>query len=1438
MEPTSTTTAPKPTTTIGMNILLNSTSSITKSPMVNLMASSSTLKPNLLAYKIAKSKLTSANTFNQLGSTDTTTKSVSTSITPSRIERDQVNVQTALEFQEKQMSELMTKQISSNLNARLIYATRNLQNDTYNNFVYLFKQICELDKLRVDVIKAFIQINPTLGLRLWTRQPDIVANPVGDAFFVSKCRMVQPIKIFWSHKIGNVCYANTPVLVDNITLFVQSGNDELMIESEVVNCGKVIYKGPDNKWYNNNGTLNVLSLSRPLRFQYSEKLLLFNDPFVFPVNFHEIESPSSVLMKYANRMNQFEKAIKDLSYNLTAPSRKWLLAEIGVDVKSRWEELRNVSTDAWDTIVDKANSTVSWVTEKVTNLKDSIVDGFWSLINFDLFVVKLIFGIGLPILLIIAFCYFAPYILSCVQLIREIRTRPRIRNEINNINVNNIEMQPLRIIHDPPGYLNYFPNINYVNIANAQVLGINATKIYIKLFLNNMSIVGLFDPGAEVTYCGISTIQKAGLKNKPLSLPIIGKTANGSIINFLGQTEAILQIAEKSVNILVYVTNDKHCPAPILIGTDTMIAMKQKITLDFENNEIQFGKTIVSILNTGIIPDIRPIYKVRIPETTVLEARSDNLIFGQIDIDLPEDWQFLCYEDPKIDWNTVVVGKTLVKPIQNRFFAIRVINTGYAPKTLFKGISVAELEYIDGKAINSLESLDPNYISKEVSWHEQLPSFSQENVKKLVPSKLIDLSDCAFDKNGKKKLLNILDKNYQAFVGHDNVIGHYKGKIRHRIDLETNSQPFSQPAYRLPFTQRPEVKKQLEDMLKQNIIRPSTSPFASPIILVPKKDNTWRFAVDYRKLNSITKKQTYFLPRLDDAIDMVSGKKFFSTFDLQSGFWQIDVEPTHRYRTAFITFMGLYEWTRLPFGLSGAPTTFQRVMDGVTRELRDKQDMYRAIFCYLDDVIVASSNQDEHLQDINDFLSVLIKFGLKLKLQKCHFGCREIKFLGFKISEDGIRPDEKNLEVIQKFKPPNSLKELRSFIGCVSYFRRFIPDFASIMVPLYKLTGKDVPFDWAQEQANAFKDVLHRLVTPPVLAPPRFGHPFVVETDASKIGLGCCLLQNGNDGELHPILYASRTTNKHEARYQAVELEALAIVYALQEFRPYLEGSGTSIIRTDSSALCSLLKRKDLTGRLARYQFAIQAYDIRIEHRSGRSNVFCDFISRYVNNVVFPLLPLNENLESQHMDLVTLEQIREEQYKDAQCKNLLEALIEDKWPVDEKSRKQLEEVASKLTVVTNVLYRIPQDSEDLRIVIPYMLREKLINQYHCLPAGGGHMGISKTIARMKIRFYWVGMIKDITEIVRRCSICQSKQLNPSQTFVEPLNPIIKPTKPFIHIHIDILTLPRSIRQNRYLLVCVDSFSKLIVASPIFRHEDEVCRIFHRHFWIQRVKKWG
>ena len=456
----------------------------------------------------------------------------------------------------------------------------------------------------------------------------------------------------------------------------------------------------------------------------------------------------------------------------------------------------------------------------------------------------------------------------------------------------------------------------------------------------------------------------------------------------------------------------------------------------------------------------------------------------------------------------------------------------------------------------------------------------------------------------REKLKTMLIRNIAAFAGNPKRTS-TTTLAQHHIDTGTHP-PVYVPPYRTSPAQRQVIVEQAQDMLENGVIRPSNSPYSSPVLLVKKSDGKDRFCVDFRKLNLNTKKDVYPLPRVDDMLDALGKADYFSVLDLQTGFWQIPLNPEDMEKTAFSTDRGHYEFVVMPFGLCNAPATFQRAMDQLLRDLRE--------FCqaYMDDVITfTEGDYDTHILQLETMLQRLQSAPMVAKPAKFKPLQRELKFLGHIISRHTIKPDPAKTSAVHAFPTPKRVKDLQSFMGLVGYYRRFIPHMATTAASLYRLFQKDVPWQWGAQEDQAMLQLKQALTSAPVMRLPNFDRPFVLYTDASNTGLGAVLAQldESHSKRDHPVYYASRTLNSAERHYSATKRECLAVKWACAQFRPYLLGRPFTVY-TDHAALAWLMRAKDSESILIRWVLQLQEFDMKIIARPGTEHANADALSR------------------------------------------------------------------------------------------------------------------------------------------------------------------------------------------------------------------------------------
>lgn len=427
--------------------------------------------------------------------------------------------------------------------------------------------------------------------------------------------------------------------------------------------------------------------------------------------------------------------------------------------------------------------------------------------------------------------------------------------------------------------------------------------------------------------------------------------------------------------------------------------------------------------------------------------------------------------------------------------------------------------------------------------------------------------------------------------------------VAHDINTEPGKRVRLKP-YRIPETRRQAVREEVKMMLEMGVIEESHSPWSSPIVLVPKPDGTWRFCNDFRKLNEVSAFDAYPMPRADELIERLGPARFISTLDLTRGYWQVPLTNRAKEKTAFSTPEGLFQYRVLPFGVHGAPATFQRLMDKVLRPHRE----YAA--AYLDDILIQSPDWQSHLQRLEAVLGALREAGLTAKAAKCRLGQEDANYLGFTVGRGCVRPQTPKVEAITTWPRPNTKRQVRTFLGLVGYYRQFIPEFASLAAPLFELTktNRKSHFQWNEEAEEAFQKLKDALCHGPVLATVDYSLPLVLQTDASMVGLGAVLSQV-KEGIEQPIMYISRKLLKHERNYATVEKECLAIKWAIDKLRYHLVGREFTLV-TDHAPLKWMSLNKDRNSRITRWFLELQNYKFKVEHRAGKLQGNCDALSR------------------------------------------------------------------------------------------------------------------------------------------------------------------------------------------------------------------------------------
>lgn len=575
---------------------------------------------------------------------------------------------------------------------------------------------------------------------------------------------------------------------------------------------------------------------------------------------------------------------------------------------------------------------------------------------------------------------------------------------------------------------------------------------------------------------------------------------------------------------------------------------------------------------------------------------------GRSEIDIPTKVQFhrlpMSVDDG--NWGTepsyvrpgLHVSRTLVPQNVWSDVPVRVMNVSERPVTLNSGTVIADLQQFEVVSSVPVSNSDSTQVKQVNGDTQQTPEFVQ---------KLLDEVDDSVPESTSLALEAILIEHIDVFSQDENDLGR-TDIIMHHIDTG-DARPVRQPLRRYPPAHLEAISQHVDNMLKQGTIEPASSPWASNVVLVKKKDGSLRCCIDYRQLNSVTKKDAYPLPRIDDCLDAMASATLFSTFDLRSSYHQVVVAPQDRDKTTFICPRGMYRYRTMPFGLCNAGATFQRLMDVVMSGLH-----LDVCLVYLDDIIVFSKTVEEHLERLVRVLGRLRSAGLKLKPEKCSLMRKSVTFLGHVVSGAGIATDPEKIKAVAEWPTPTSVKEVRSFLGLAGYYKRFVKGFANIAAPLHSLTKKDQPFMWTDKTHAAFEALRFALMSPPILAMPNDVDAFILDTDASDQTI-VAVLSQVQDGVERVIAYASRSLDKREINYCITRKELLAIVYSLRYFKQYLMGRVFKI-RTDHAPLTWLRHTPDPVGQQARWLEIMEEYEFQVEHRPEVKHGNADALSR------------------------------------------------------------------------------------------------------------------------------------------------------------------------------------------------------------------------------------
>ena len=958
--------------------------------------------------------------------------------------------------------------------------------------------------------------------------------------------------------------------------------------------------------------------------------------------------------------------------------------------------------------------------------------------------------------------------------------------------------------------------------------------VYLTATVGSFTGPCLVDTGCQLSLIPAKLVGSTPVE--PISQRLVA--ANGTAIEVEGAVTVSIELNAHPTTARFLVTHDV---SEIMLGMDFLAP--RKCRWDFAASTLWLNETPLK-LHAG--PPGMKCRRVMVTDSVVLPPRTSTIISALSPVHrLSTSANDALLESHQLQPG-LLVARTLLSGRSTRL-PLSILNTTNESKVIRAGTCLGTLEQVNGptQIIEGplQEPSRSDVVSSAIRTVQTIPEVPgtmeatgsnlelQTAIEEMVAQTSSDLSELQ-----RSQVRSLLWKFKDVLSLNDYDIG-FTDLVSHSIDTGDHP-PVREPLRQHPRAYMEELDAHVDRMLQQGIIEPCSSPWAANVVLVKKRDGTLRCAIDYRRLNQITKGDTYPLPRIDACLDTLQGSSWFSTLDLRSGYWQVRQNPVDADKTAFITRRGSFRFKVLSFGLSGAPSLFQRLMDLVLIGLT-----WNVALVYLDDMIIYASSFDEHISRLTSVLERLSAANLKVRPSKCNLLQRRVTFLGYVVSSEGLATDPEKIKAVQDWPTPASVTEIRAFVGLCSYYRKFISGFAQIAAPLHELTKKNARFRWSPSQEDAFQELKSRLTSAPILALPNDHDRFVLDADASDSAVGVVLSQIQQGREV-AIAYASRRYSDTESRYCITRRELLAVIYGLRQFRQYLLGREFTI-RTDHAPLLWLSHKSEPIGQQGRWLDFLAEFQFNIVHRPGLKHNNADALSRkpcrqcgrsddvgVLNHPAEPPLRANAVLpnqsESPYIDssadpLFGAQALREAQLKDPNLRSIITYLESGPDPPSlDAVRKESHDIKAYLaqwpflTLKDGVLCRRFVDNHGLtqhvQLVAPSSHREELLRQVHS-GMTGGHMGLKKTLNQLQRRAYWLGWRQEALRFCRRCSECAT-YFRGRPPHSGPMQEMVIGA-PLDRVGIDLTgPHPRSRRGYTYILTYIDHFSKWAEAVPL------------------------